>query len=132
MFRWVCADSARARHPVHGDVGEGQHQHRPRLQRAGRGHPGQDGGPRGRCRPLAHRRGAPAVARAAHARLLLHVGRRPGTAPPHDTFLYAATSFLMSLAISGLPYAPERTFRVLFTFINYSNFHSELRTLLLF
>lgn len=73
MNVWYCrgADSARARHPVHGDVGQVQHQHRARLLRAGRGHPGQDGGPGGRRRRGAHRRRAPPLARAPRTRLLL-------------------------------------------------------------
>lgn len=70
--RWYT-DSAGALHPLHGDVGEGEHQHRPRLLGAGRGHPGQDVGARGGRGPAAHRRGAPAVARAARPRLL-HLG----------------------------------------------------------
>lgn len=74
-------DSARAQHPVHGDVGEGEYQHRPRLLGAGGGDPRQDLGARGGRRPRAHRRGAPALACAARARLLL-LGRpvpRPGS-----------------------------------------------------
>lgn len=82
----MIADSARARHPVHGDVGEGQHQHRPRVLRAGRGHPGQDVGARGGRGPRAHRRGAPAVARAARPRLLLLGGPRPHAAPLQLSF----------------------------------------------
>lgn len=73
------ADSARAQHPVHGDVCEGEHQHRPRVLGAGRGHPRQDGGARGGRRPRAHRRRAPPLPRAPHPRLLQHVN----THPPH-------------------------------------------------
>lgn len=70
---WWWTDSARAQHPLHGDVSEGEHQHWPRLLGAGRGHPRQDGGPGRRCRSGAHRRRAPPLPRPARARLL-HLG----------------------------------------------------------
>lgn len=64
-------DSTRARHQVHGDVGQVEHQHRPRVLGAGGGDPGQVCGARGGRGPRAHRRRAPALTRAARARLLL-------------------------------------------------------------
>lgn len=76
------ADSSRARHPVHGDIRQVQHQHRPRLLRAGRGNPGQVRRARGRRRPRAHRRRAAPVARPARARLLLVGGPVPRLPAP--------------------------------------------------
>lgn len=44
-IRMMCgiADCSRAQHTFHGDVRQGQHQHRPSLQRPGRSDPRQDG-----------------------------------------------------------------------------------------